>query len=206
VRLLRVLQEREYEPLGAAQTVKANVRIITATYRNLAERVRQGAFREDLFHRINVVSLTLPPLRDRMEDIPLLAEHFIARFNAVQVKDVTGITDGALACLMAYGFPGNVRELENIIERAFVTCRGGQIEPRHLPEIVCGAPPRAARAAAGLARFRQAEAAFIANALDRNGGNRRRTARKLGVHPTTLYRKMKALGIDVKRGEGRAPR
>jgi len=120
VRLLRVLQERSYEPLGATATEKADVRVMAASNRDLAARVREGKFREDLYYRINVVRLELPPLRRRMEDLPLLASQFVERFNRIQGKAVGGISREALALLMAHDWPGNVRELENIIERAFV--------------------------------------------------------------------------------------
>jgi PAS domain S-box-containing protein len=208
VRLLRFLQERTYEPLGAMEPVAADVRVIAATNRHLADRVREGAFREDLYYRVNVVCLTLPPLRDRMEDIPLLADHFISRLNRLRGKDITGLTDAALECLMGYRFPGNVRELENIVERAFILCRSGPIDRHHLPEPVCGAggqpaaghaPAARADPAAGYRSFRAMEQAFLRRALERNGGNRLKTARELGIHKTTLYRKMKSLGVELPR-------
>ena len=200
VRLLRFLQERTYEPLGASQPVSADVRVIAATNRNLLDLVRAGTFREDLFYRVNVVSLPLPPLRERMEDIPLLVGHFISRFNRIQGRDITGITDEALACLMSYRFPGNVRELENIIERAFILCRAGEIDRNHLPEGLCGsASATEPSGIAGHRTFKQLEAAFVSSALERNGWNKVKTARDLGIHKTTLFRKMKALGISEDR-------
>jgi PAS domain S-box-containing protein len=196
VRLLRVLQEKSYEPLGSTEPVSADVRIIAATNKSLEGLVRAGTFREDLFYRINVVCLSLPPLRDRMEDIPLLVEHFIAKLNHIQDRDIAGVTDEAMACLMAYRYPGNVRELENIIERAFILCRSGEIDKRHLPEPLCGErPEHESSEKGGYRSFRQSEAAFIMNALKRNGWNRARTAEELGIHKSTLFRKMKALGI-----------
>lgn len=198
VRLLRFLQERTYEPLGSTEAVTADVRIIAATNRHLLDRVHEGAFREDLFYRINVVCLTLPPLRERMEDIPLLVEHFISRLNRLQGRDITGVTDDAMACLMSYRYPGNVRELENIIERAFILCRSGEIDKQHLPESLCGSsPPAAGQQSSG--SLRQIEATFLVSALDRNGWNRLKTARDLGIHKTTLFRRMKKLGIDSKK-------
>ena len=200
VRLLRVLQERVYEPLGSAVPVSADVRVIAATNRNLESLVRAGTFREDLFYRINVVCLSLPPLRDRMEDVPLLVEHFIAKLNRIQDRDIAGITDEAMACLMSYRFPGNVRELENVIERAFILCRSGEIDRHHLPQPLCGeAGEQDPRDQGNHKSFRQVEAAFIMNALARNGGNRTRTAQELGIHKTTLFRKMKALGIAAEK-------
>ena len=122
-RLLRVLQERVYEPLGGVEPVKTDVRVIAATNKSLGKLVEQGRFREDLFYRIHVIRIELPSLRDRREDIPLLIDHFIARFNRLKGKDIAGVSDPVLARLMEHDFPGNVRELENIIEHAFVLCR-----------------------------------------------------------------------------------
>ena len=139
VRLLRVLQERVYEPLGSVEPVKTDVRIIAATNKDLGKLVRKGIFREDLFYRIHVIRLALPNLRDRREDIPLLVEHFIAKFNRLQGKDVVSVSDEVLARLMEHDYPGNVRELENIIEHAFVLCRGALIELAHLPPQLRGA-------------------------------------------------------------------
>jgi transcriptional regulator with PAS, ATPase and Fis domain len=190
-----VLQERTYEPLGSSQPVSADVRIIAATNKHLEDLVRAGGFREDLYYRINVVSLTIPPLRERMEDIPLLVDHYIAKLNRLQGRDITGISDDAVACLMAYRYPGNVRELENIVERAFILCRTGEIERRHLPESVCGQVLSEDAVPKGLASLRQTEAAFIIEALQRNGWNRLKTAEELGIHKTTLFRKMRKLGI-----------
>ncbi len=132
-RLLRVLQERVYEPLGSVEPVRADVRIIAATAKDLHRLVAEGKFREDLFYRIHVVRLELPALRERREDIPLLVDHFIARFNRIQGRDIAGVSEDVLAALMRHDFPGNVRELENVIEHAFVLCRGPLIERRHLP-------------------------------------------------------------------------
>jgi PAS domain S-box-containing protein len=200
VRLLRFLQERIYEPLGSTQPVRADVRMIAATNKNLEKLVRSNEFREDLYYRINVVRLEVPPLRERMEDIPLLVEHFIARFNLLQGKAVTGVSEEMLSCLMSYHYPGNVRELENIIERTFVLCRSGQIELRHLPDI-----PSCAGAAGVLnsGGFRRLEAAFLMSVLRRNHWSRLETARQLGIHKTTLFRKIKSLGLDVPRRAGR---
>ncbi|MBE9541603.1 MAG: sigma 54-interacting transcriptional regulator, partial [Proteobacteria bacterium] len=134
VRLLRVLQEKTYEPLGSNKTVHADIRIVAATNKDLTELVKRGLFREDLYYRINVVKLTLPPLRERREDIPLLVDHFLERFNRLSGKEIAGVSQEVLSILMAYDFPGNVRELENIIEHATVLCQGGLIESQHLPD------------------------------------------------------------------------
>ncbi len=206
VRLLRVLQERTYEPLGSIQTRHADVRIIAATHRDLAAMIRQGAFREDLFYRLNVVKLELPPLRARKEDIPLLVEHFIARFNRRQGKTVSGIGPDALALLMAHDYPGNVRELENIIERAFVLCRAGEIGRDHLPPELTGRPTAAPipEGETIAKQTRAAEAQAIRTALERCGYNRLEAARALGLHKSTLFRKIKSLGIELPAQDGRS--
>ena len=198
VRLLRFLQERVYEPLGSVEPLKADVRIITATNKNLAQLMRENKFREDLFYRINIIELEIPPLRDRMEDVPLLVEHFIDRLNCVQGKEIRGITDEALASLMSYKYPGNVRELENIIERASILCRSGRIEKRHLSEPLRIAPSSSDENVE-INSFKQMEATFIMNELRRNNWNRVQTARKLGIHKTTLFRKIKSLDLKVPR-------
>jgi PAS domain S-box-containing protein len=206
VRLLRVLQERKIEPLGSVDPVPVDVRVITATHRDLAELVRQGSFREDLYYRINVFRVDLPPLRDRREDIPLLVDHFISRFNARQSKDVSGVTDEVMRVLMRCDFPGNARELENTIEHAFVLCRSGLIELRHLPQevIECsGLPTAGLRPGASL---RSIEAIHIADAIRRHDGNRTEAAAELGIHPTTLRRKIKRLKIVVPVHDGRSRR
>jgi len=195
-RLLRVLQERVYEPLGAVEPAKADVRVIAATNKNLAQLVRKGAFREDLFYRINVIRLTLPSLRDRREDIPLLIEHFITRFNRLQGKDVVGVSDEVLARLMEHDLPGNVRELENIIEHAFVLCRGGLIQMQHLPPELRQNPAGTALSTHGGMTLHAMERILIADALRRHGGNRAAAARELGINASTLFRKLKAMGID----------
>lgn len=204
-RLLRVLQERVYEPLGSVEPVTADVRVVAATHRDLDELVREGKFRDDLYYRINVVRLRLPPLRERREDIPLLIERFVARFNHVQGKDIVGVSEGTLSVLMGHDYPGNVRELENVIEHAFVLCRGGLIEPQHLPPALqerSGVLNRTGRSAAASRRrksgltLRELEAIHIADALRRHDGNRAAAARELGINASTLFRKLRALGLD----------
>lgn len=197
VRLLRVLQEREYEPLGAIATVKSDVRVIVATNRPLAEQVARGVFREDLYYRMNVVRIALPPLAQRCEDIPLLASHFIHQINAEQGKRIEGISDDALAIMMRYSFPGNVRELRNIIERAMVLCRGHLIEASSLPdELHHALPPRDTDKTEVLSSpLPAAESAAIAATLTRYDGHRGKTASALGIDKSTLWRKMKRFGI-----------
>jgi len=191
VRLLRVLQERVVEPLGAVEPVKVDVRVVTASNKDLAQLVRQGKFREDLFYRIHVIHLKLPALRERREDIPLLLDRIVAKFNRLQGKDIIGVSEEVMVRLMEHDYPGNVRELENIIEHAFVLCRGGWIELHHLPPEL---RPAAARGddAGGSMSLRAMERHLIQAALKRHNGNRTRAARELGIDVSTLYRKLKA--------------
>jgi len=206
VRLLRVLQEKTYEPLGGTAPVRADVRIVAATNRDLPTLAKEGRFRQDLFYRINVVNLELPPLRQRREDIPLLVERFIERFNRVQGRHVPGVSREALALLMAHDYPGNVRELENIIEHAFVLCGDGPIEAKHLPPDL--APPRlkAPRVGKIATAAMLAEAQAILEALKRHGGNRLAAARELGIHKSTFFRKVRSLGIQLPETDGRTRR
>ncbi|MCP4547653.1 MAG: PAS domain S-box protein [bacterium] len=203
VRLLRVLQEHTYEPLGGTKTESMNVRILAATNRDLAAEVKSGGFREDLFYRINVIRVDLPPLRKRKEDIPLLADHFIRRFNRLQGREVVGLSSATLSLLMAHYWPGNVRELENVIERAFVMCGGKRIEEKHLPPELSGGESGDTEDSSIDLVKRVAEAASIRRALERNGFNRLAAARELGIHKTTLYRKIKTLGITLPEQDGR---
>jgi len=208
VRLLRVLQEKTYEPLGGTRVLHANVRIVAATHRDLSAQIRKGAFREDLYYRLNVVKLDLPPLRKRKEDVPLLVEHFVERFNRRQGKSVTGVAPDVMALLMAHNYPGNVRELENIIERAFVLCGMGKIERVHLPAELTG-HPAVSRIPAGetiAAQTQASETQAIRTALERHGFNRLAAARELGLHKSTLFRKIKALGIQLPAQDGRSRR
>ena len=197
-KLLRVLQEKEYEPLGATSSVKADVRIIAATNKNLQMMMTREQFREDLFYRLNIVKLVLPPLRRRKEDIPLLVEHFIKKLNLRKGKSITGVSDSALQLLMTYDFPGNVRELENILEHAFVMCRNGEIGSGHLPAEFRNAAAETEKGVSAITlqgHCKESEAEIIRDTLKRNRGNRGRTAGELGVDPSTLWRKMKRLGI-----------
>jgi len=200
MRLLRVLQEHVYEPLGSVTPVRADVRIVAATNKRLHQLVKQGAFRDDLFYRVNVIRLELPALRERREDIPLLVDYFIHRFNRLQGRGIAGVSDGAMAVLLEHDYPGNVRELENIIEHAFVLCRGEQIEPAHLPSWLRGGEPAAEK---GSMTLEEMERLMITDALRRHGGNRQATAAQLGIHPSTLFRKLKALGIEAPEHDGR---
>lgn len=204
VRLLRVLQEQTYEPLGSTRSEQSSARIIVATNRNLVEMVKNGEFRQDLYYRINVISLEIPPLRKRKEDIPLLAEHFIEYFNRIQHKNVNGFTAGAYSLLMAHDWPGNVRELENVVERAFVLCRSKLIGQEHLPVELTGTSSVDVDSGRMEAVIRSAEEQSIRAALKRNSFNRAATARDLGIHKTTLYRKMKTLDLPLPEQNGRS--
>ena len=205
VRLLRVLQERVFEPLGSTRSEKADVRVIVATNRDLLALCREGIFREDLYYRVNVVRVELPPLRRRKEDIPLLAEEFIQRFNRVQNKRVSGVSAEALSLLMAHEWPGNVRELENVIERAFILCGAESIKLQHLPENLTSTEMASPLPAGGGIKDARAaaDAQAIRLALERNNGNRQAAARELGMHKTTLFRKIKTLQIDLPERDGR---
>jgi len=196
-RLLRVLQERVFEPLGSVEPVEVDVRILAATNKDLGKLVRKGTFRQDLFYRINVIRLTLPELCDRREDIPLLVERFISKFNRLQSKDVAGVADATMALLMEHDYPGNVRELENIVEHAFVLCRGGLIEPHHLPPALRGEADSKPGRARLPRTLKALEALHITDAIRRHDGNRTAAARELGINPSTLFRKIKSLGIDL---------
>jgi transcriptional regulator with PAS, ATPase and Fis domain len=202
VRLLRVLQERCVEPLGATEPIKVNVRVLAATNKDLAQLVREAKFREDLFYRIRVVYLKIAPLRERREDIPLLVDHLVAKFNNLQEKEISGISPEVLARLMEYDYPGNVRELENIIEQAFVLCRGGLIGVEHLP-VELRPAPTTSNASVTAVNMRSAQMQMIESALGRNRGNRRQTARELGINPSTLYRRLKASGLPADPHAGR---
>ncbi|NQU20392.1 MAG: sigma 54-interacting transcriptional regulator, partial [Candidatus Nealsonbacteria bacterium] len=198
VKLLRVLQEKEYEPLGGTSTVKTNVRVVAATNRSLAELMARGTFREDLYYRLNVMKIVLPPLARRREDIPLLVDHFVRQFNAQQAKQIEGISEEALGVLMDYDFPGNVRQLQNVIEHAVVLCRNSRIEidclPAELLQETTGRKGAESRSVGG--PLLEAEAATILQTLREYDGHRSRTAAALGIDKTTLWRKMKKYRIS----------
>jgi PAS domain S-box-containing protein len=202
-KLLRVLQERVVEPLGSVESTKVDVRVITATNQDLGALVRAGTFREDLYYRINIVRLELPSLKERREDIPLLIDHFIAKFNRLQGKRVATVSDDVASILMAHDYPGNVRELENIIEYAFVLCRGGVIESRHLPPALQRCGHGAIGGSGREFTLKDLELYHIVEALRRHDGNRTAAARDLGINPSTLFRKIKALDIQVPAADGR---
>ena len=215
VKLLRVLQERIYEPLGATMPVNCNVRIVSATNSDLEAKVADGSFRRDLYYRINVVAIRLPPLSERPEDIPLLIRHFIDKFNAEQGRNIRGVSPEAMSRLMHHAYEGNIRELQNIIEHAYVICRCDEIQEQCLPpHLIQDAASRAAAAPAAApersprplqpasGRFEslrrlppEAARAAISQALEESGGIRSLAAANLGIDPSTLWRKMKKLGM-----------
>jgi two-component system response regulator HydG len=197
VRLLRAIQEREVIPVGATKAVPVEVRIIAATNRDLEEEITRGAFRSDLYYRLNVIQLHLPPLRDRAGDVPLLAAHFLERLKEDEGRGVA-LTEEALGVLTGYDWPGNVRELENALERAAVLCGGDVIRTDALPERVREAPtPRVvAEAAPRNPTMEVVEQAYIQWVLQAEGGNKTRAAEVLGIDPSTLYRKLNRYGIE----------
>jgi PAS domain S-box-containing protein len=198
IRLLRVLQERMIEPLGSVEPMKVDVRIVAATNRDLSQLVREGCFREDLYYRIRVISLRLPSLSQRREDIPLLVDHLVAKLNRIQGKEIEGVSEEVMAQLMEYEYPGNVRELENIIEQAFVLCRGRLIELHHLPAEL--RPSGSSGIGKNNPMSLQAmEKLLISEALRRHKGSRSKAAKQLGVNPSTLYRKLRTLKIDFQK-------
>jgi len=200
VKLLRVLQELEFEPVGGSKTEHVDVRCILATNQDLAEAVKAGAFRQDLYYRVNVVSIHLPPLRDRLGDIPLLAEHFLKRHCDRTRRRVVGFQEEALRVLQTFDWPGNVRQLENVIERAVILTKSPTIGPGDLPEEVRA--PKAADAGNGHGlplkqALRMPEKELILRALKAHHGSRHATAQALGINRTTLYKKMKRYGIEA---------
>lgn len=203
-RLLRVLEEKEFQPLGAIKKIKADVRIIAATNKNLTAMAESGEFRQDLYYRINVVGLKLPPLRDRMEDITLLIEHFITKMNMIRDRAVTGIDKSALDVLLGHNYPGNIRELENIIEHAFVLCANGDIQIQHLPSQLLPQSYPSHNQDTLMNSLKPVEANTILNALERNNYNRKATADELGIHKSTLFRKIKSMGITLPEKDGRS--
>ena len=193
VRLLRVLEDKIFEPLGSTKPVKTNARVITATHRNLERRVREGRFREDLYYRINVIKLSLPPLSERKEDIPLLVDHFVNRFNRLAGREIIGLSQEAMAALMLHPWPGNVRELENTIEYSFVMCPGELIQLKHLPTHLV--PKNRSVLMPTTLTLKEMEKRTIQEALERNQWKKIKTARELGIDKNTLRRKIKRLDI-----------
>ena len=198
VKLLRVLQEKEFEPLGSTSPRKTDVRIVAATNKDLSRLVNEGKFRDDLFYRLNVVKIELPLLRERREDIPLLIDAFVQKFNAKMGKQVIGVSDEVMGALMRYDYLGNVRELENIIEHAFVLCKGNRIDLDCLPKEITANQEKISSPTVplpGETPIERAEAEVIERTLKKYDGNRIKTAKELGLDRTTLWRKIKKYGL-----------
>ena len=198
-KILRVLQEREFEPVGGTRTVQVDTRIISATNRHLEEEIETGRFREDLYYRLNVVTLTVPPLRARISDIPLLAEHFLSRYAARNHRTFKGFQPRAMDLLMQYAWPGNVRELENVIERSVIMARSERIGPEHFPGAIGDQDRSKTGQSPILASGRSLKAVekdMILKTLDDMGGNRTKTSKILGISRRTLQLKLKEYGIN----------
>ena len=201
-KLLRVIQEREIQRVGGNETLKVDVRIIAATNRNLEDEVKKGNFREDLFYRLNVVTLHIPPLRERKDDIPLLAQHFLEKYAKKNNKSVKGFSPLAMDMLLKYSWPGNVRELENVIERAVILLPGEYITEKELPSTVVEDYEKEKDEELLLTQFmanrplKEIEKQVILATLKDCGGNKSETARRLGINRKTLHKKLKAYGID----------
>jgi two-component system response regulator HydG len=191
-KLLRVLQEGEFERLGGTRTLKADVRLVAATNADLAGLVRERRFREDLFYRLNVITIQIPPLRERQEDIPLLAQHFLRRFSTKNAKPITGFTDEAMDLLQTYAWPGNVRELENVIERAVVLTHAAMISPADFPETVVGSDQAARHLVISIGtRLEEVEDRLIDETLRYTKGDKTLAAKLLGIATRTIYRRLK---------------
>jgi two-component system response regulator AtoC len=203
VKLLRVLQESEFERVGGIKTIKVDVRLVTATNRDLLQDIAAGSFREDLYYRLNVVPIHIPPLRDRHEDIPLLVEHFLAKFNDRLKKQIGSVSADAVSRMVSYHWPGNIRELENMMERTMLFCERAEIQVADLPPEIGGLPAAAAGPSPAGASLKEAvraetervERELIQKALDETGGNVTQAARKLKISRKSLQTKMKELGL-----------
>jgi len=202
VKLLRVLEEKKYEPLGGIESVRADVRIVAATNRDLASMVKSEEFRADLYYRLNVIALHLPPLSQRPWDIPLLVEHFVEVLNAEKGRSIQRVSESAMTWLTRYSYPGNIRELRNIIERAYILCRYDEIREECLPSTVfkeTDAPARQAspQPAWSLRRMKpDDQKKVIQKVLREHNGRRADTAEALGIDKSTLWRKIKKLKIQ----------
>jgi len=199
-KLLRVLQEKTYEPLGSTTTETTNARIVSATNRDLDEMIAAGSFRRDLYYRINVIRIDVPPLRERIEDVPVLVRHFLGKLAHQHDKYIEGLVPDVLRLLMNYSFPGNVRELENIVEHGFVLSPGPLIGLAHLP----GQLRSAGGGRDGVESLEDCERRVLLDALRKNDFNRLAAARSLGMHKSTFFRKIRKLGIELPSRDGRS--
>ncbi|MGA8243283.1 MAG: sigma-54 dependent transcriptional regulator, partial [Desulfobacterales bacterium] len=198
-KILRVLQEREFEPIGSSETIKVDTRIITATNKNLEEEVRANRFREDLYYRINVVNLTVPSLRDRREDIPLLVDFFLKRYAKKNHRNLKGFTPKAMDLLMRYDWPGNIRELENVVERSVIMMRGDFITPDEFPGVLKSLDPEYEQISAEILSgksLKEMEKTMIMRTLQETDGNRTHAAEILGISRRTLQLKLKEYGVN----------
>ncbi len=201
IKLLRVLENRAFEPLGGTRTVPADVRVIASSNQPLADMVAGGAFRQDLFYRLNVVRLELPPLRARRDDVPLLVDHFVNQFNVTKGRAVIGVTPAVMRLLLEHDYPGNVRELQNVIEHAFALSDGPILDVTHLPASLREGgggdtlSPEHTPPSSTAGPLAEAEASAIRAVLIRHHGHRRNAARELGISPSTLWRKRRRYGI-----------
>ena len=196
VKILRALEERKFERVGGQETVEVDARLIAATNRDLKQMVADGDFREDLYYRLYVVAITLPPLRERIGDIPILLKHFMDEFNAENGRDIDGFTPEALDLLAAYGWPGNVRELRNVVEQVVVLSRGKRIGARELPAHIRETDSGDVSVSIGSGTLEDVEKQAIAQALKASGGNRTRAAEQLGISRRTLHRKIVEYGFE----------
>lgn len=197
-KLLRVLEDRQFEPVGSNKTIIVDTRIVLASNRNLAEEVREGRFREDLYYRVNVVTIDLPPLCERVGDVRLLAEHFLRMYSAQHNREKLGFTDEAMEYMERYGWPGNIREIENVIERATLLSKSKFISPDDLPETVKAKPSRQLtdyKSTSLKEALVEPEKNIIRQALEANHWNRQATAKALQINRTTLFKKMKLFGL-----------
>ena len=206
VKLLRVIQDRVFERVGDNRTVQADVRLIVATNKDLEEEVKAGRFREDLFYRVKVVTIHIPPLRERLGDLRLLAEHFLKKYTRENDKEITGISEDALRVMQTHGWPGNVRELENVIERAVILCRTKEIMPEDLPFGVSDEPGAAPDAAGSnvIMPLKEAleapEKEILRRALEACNWSRAKAAETLDINRSTLFKKMKKFGLEPPEG------
>ena len=198
VKLLRVLQQREVIPVGATEAVPVDGRLVAATNRDLEEEVRRGAFRGDLYYRLNVICIHLPPLRERRDDIPLLADGFLRHAAALRGEAAKTLAPAAVDALVAYAWPGNVRELENAIERAVILCPGDVVPASALPEKITArrVEPLVSERTPTSPTLEAIERAYVTWVLQNEGGNKSRTAEVLGIDPSTLYRKLARYGVE----------
>ena len=197
-KLLRVLETHEFERVGTNKSIKMDARIIAATNKNLIAEISEGRFREDLFYRINIINIHLPPLRDRMDDIPLLVSHFINHFNKKLNKKIKQFSSSAYELVLEYNWPGNIRELENAIEHCFILCSGEIIQKEHLPKRLRESENFNINKSItqSTKNLLEIEKELIISTLRNNRGNRKKTAKELNIDPSTLWRKMKKLKIE----------